>query len=824
MKLFKQCYKEFFLQAQTQELYKYEESLNSLTLQFISEELELSYQNRQMAKVIVQFRISILLQILINIGFIINSAVVYNSPDIVKFRLIFIGWMLICLFLQKISRKYWNITTNILNFINSVISVLLFAFFTKFVNTAQTNFNDVMSLSLISGLQQGLFAMSFFLIQSNYIMQSLTMLSFFIIIMGIFTQFLNYRLWTQYLLLIFTCYLLRQNEKTNRLNFLLIHKSHKNLEACKKLYDETVPTSIIILEENIQQEGVKNDLLNSAVTQKEKLYTQDSKIMNVAYFNKSASIHFETAQEDILTERLNEIEISNSENSVLNCEKNKLLEKIQGLQSTLQTEMRFNTINQFDYQIMSINKKMQCQRVLKQQKVYYYDAQAQGCLWDGKQCIMLILNDTTDRVLRIKHLQELDNYKDNLLAAVSHDLKTPLNGQNILANLIKTMMENKQSMIRSDIQEIVVHIDDMISNQQILLTMINDLIDYSQLKKQGLRLNYTQFDLSGCVQQIQKMFKRQMDLKQLQFKIVGLDEQIIMFTDQIRLQQILYNLISNAIKFTYNGFITLKIQKQISNNQNLINFSVQDTGIGIPMNIQTKLFKAYSTFNLGNKNSQGVGLGLVISRNLVGLLGPNEFIEMSSIENKGSNFSFSIYLNAQHKECNFINTFQVDNGTPDNDPSPIHKVPNPLVKRPNRKYQTVVDISTSLYQKLKILIVDDTIFNIYALKQLLKQIIIQCDIHEAHNGLEALEKVQGIRFDIIFMDINMPTMNGIQATQEIRQFEKNNQFQRSIICMLSAFQGESDLQESLRIGADLHLSKPFQIIALKTILKQFNLN
>ncbi|CAD8167474.1 unnamed protein product [Paramecium pentaurelia] len=742
-----------------------------------------------MAKVIVQFRISTILQILINLGFIINSAVVYNSSDIVKYRSIFIGWMLICLFLQKISRKYWNITTNILIFINSVISVLLFAFFTKFVNTSQTNIDDIMSLSLISGLQQGLFAMSFFLIQSNYIMKSLTMISFFLILMGIFTQFLNYRLWTQYLLLIFTCYLLRQNEKTNRLNFLLIQKSHKNLEACKKLYDETVPTSIIILEEIVQQQGVNNnDVLNSVLTQKEKLYTLDNRLMNVAYFNKSASIHFETAEEDILTERLAEIEIVNSEDSILNCEKNKLLDKIQGLQSTLQTEMRFNTINSFDYQIMSTNKKMQCQREIKQSKVHYYDAQAQGCLWDGKQCIMLILNDTTDRVLRIKHLQDLDNYKDNLLAAVSHDLKTPLNGQSILANLIKTMMENKSFIGRNDIQEIVVHIDDMISNQQILLTMINDLIDYSQLKKQGLRLNYTQFDLSACVQQIKNMFKRQMDLKKLQFNVIGLNEKVIMYSDQIRLQQILFNLISNAIKFTYNGQITLKINKINSGNQQLIHFSVQDTGIGIPSHIQNKLFKAYSTFNLGNQNSQGVGLGLVISRNLVGLLGPNEFIEMNSVENKGSNFSFSIYLNAQHRECINIVTLKEDNGSPDNDPSPIHRMPNPVIKRQNRKYQTVVDMSTSLYQRLKILIVDDTIFNIYVLKQLLKQIVIQCDIHEAHNGQEALEQVQSIRFDIIFMDINMPILDGIQATQMIRQFELNNQYQRSKILILNNLQ------------------------------------
>ncbi|CAK74415.1 unnamed protein product (macronuclear) [Paramecium tetraurelia] len=822
MKLFKQCFQEFFLQVQIQELYKYEESLNNLTLQFQSEELEQSYQNRQMAKVIVQFRI------LINIGFIINSAVVYNSAEIVKYRIIFIGWMFICLYLQKISGKYWNITTNILIFINSVISVLLFAFFTKFVNTAQTNKEDVMSLSLISGLQQGLFAMSFFLIQSNYIMQSLTMISFFLILMGIFTKFLNYRLWTQYLPLTFTCHLLRQNEKTNRLNPLLIHKSHKNLEACKKLYDETVPTSIIILEENLYQEGVnKIEQLNSVDSHKEKLYTQESKFMNVSYFNKSASIHFETAEENILTERLAEIEILNSEDSILHSQKNKLLDKISGLQSAIQTELRFNTINSFDYQIMPTNKKMQCQRVVQNQimqdvkssKVHYYDAQAQGCLWDGKQCIMLILNDTTDRVLRIKHLQELDNYKDNLLAAVSHDLKTPLNGLNILTHLIKSMMENKQLLVRNDIQEIVVQIDHMISNQQILLTMINDLIDYSQLKKQGLRLNYTQFDLSACIQQIKNMFKRQMDLKHLQFNVIGLNEKIIMYSDQVRLQQILFNLISNAIKFTSNGQITLKINKVDNVNQQLIYFSVQDTGIGIPALIQSKLFKAYSTFNLGNQNSQGVGLGLVISRNLVGLLGPSEFIEMSSKENQGSNFSFSIYMDAKQKECNFTNTIQTDNGIPESDPAPDHPTPFPLIKRQKKKYPTAINASTNFYQKIKILIVDDITFNIYALRELLKR-FVQCDIHVAFNGREALKKVEDTRFDIIFMDIEMPELNGFEATKLIRQFEQNNQFSRSKICMLSGFQGESDLKKSLEIGADLHLPKPIEISVLKGILEE----
>lgn len=112
----------------------------------------------------------------------------------------------------------------------------------------------------------------------------------------------------------FTCYLLRSKEKTNRLNFLLIHKSIQNLEACKKLYDETVPTSIIILEENVMLDSNRNELLNSVMSN-EGLCSQESRSVNVVYFNKSASFHFETINESILTSKLSEIEIINPDAS-----------------------------------------------------------------------------------------------------------------------------------------------------------------------------------------------------------------------------------------------------------------------------------------------------------------------------------------------------------------------------------------------------------------------------------------------------------------------------------------------------------------------------
>ncbi|CAD8170616.1 unnamed protein product [Paramecium pentaurelia] len=828
MKAVKMCLKEFFLQNQIQELYKNENSLNSLTLQFIQSELEQCYQNRQMAKVIVQFRITIVLQILINLVYIINTCLIYQSLEIVKYRSLYIVWMLISLVLQKISKRYWNALINILILINSVLNVLLYAYFMKFVIKTQDKIEDVLSISLISGLQQGLFAIAFFLIQSNYLMQSLTITSYFLTLMGIFEQFQNNRLWSQYILLLFTCYLLRQNEKTSRLNYLLIHKTQTNLEACKKLFDETVPTSIIILEEISIQDYQQNDLLNSPSSQREQLHTQENKSMNVTYFNKSASIHFETDNEDIMTERLQQIDIINIDNSILDKEKTKFFEKILDLQSKIQTEIQLNTYHSFDYQLISLHHKMQCSRQTKQDKLQFYDALAQGCLWDGKQCIMLILNDATDRELRLQHLKELDNYKDNLLAAVSHDLKTPLHVQTLLTNVIKNTLENKEQIYKTEIQEIINHLEDMLANQQILSTMINDLIDYSQMKTQGLRLNLSYFSLSLCIQQIRQMFKTQIELKNLQFIITEPNDNLILFSDQTRLQQILFNLISNAIKFTFYGKITLNIQIIYAYDTKLIQFTVQDTGLGIPIQIQNQLFKAYSTFNLGNHNQKGVGLGLVISRNLVGLLGPKPQIELISKENQGSSFTFQIYVNMQEKKLEPQNS-SYEQEFPENDPSPIKQMPSFSIvqqqQRQNQKAKTLIDLSKNSKQLLHILIVDDSAFNLHALKLILQKKLVKSFIDEALNGKEAVEKAKKQYFDLIFMDINMPIMNGIEAIQHIRKIDEKQQYKlkKPIICILSGGNDDFDQKLTKRIGADMHLEKPLQMNDLTFLLEKYQL-
>ncbi|CAD8166970.1 unnamed protein product [Paramecium octaurelia] len=769
-----------------------------------------------------------MLQIIINVIYIFDTYLIHQSLDLVLYRSLYIVWMLVSLVMQKISQRYQNALINVSILVDSVFNILLYFYFMKFVIKTEDKIEDVISYSFVSGMQQVFFAISLSLIQSNYLMQSLTITSYFLILIGIFEQFQNNRLWSQYILLFFTCLLLRQNEKSSRLNYLLIHKKQTNLEECKKLFDDTIPTSIIILELIQKQSSKRNDLLNSPFSLKDDLQTPENRSMNVIYYNKSASIQFETENEDKLIERLQELEMVTMDNLNLDKEKKKLMDKIIELQSTIQKEIKLNAYYPFDYQIISQHHDMQCQRLTRiQDKVQFYDTIVQGCLWEGKLCMMLILNNTTDRELRLQNLKELDNYKDNLLASVSHDLKTPLNVQTIITNVIKNSLESKENIQQSEILEIIKYLDDMLANQYIQSNMINDLIDYSQMKAQGLRLNLTHFDLSLCIQQIKQMFKTQIEIKNLQLIITELNEKIILFSDQTRLQQILFNLISNAIKFTFSGKISIIIQIVKVQDTQLIQFSVQDTGIGIPTQIQNKLFKPYSTFNLGNFNRQGIGLGLVISKNLVGLLGPKPQIELISKENEGSSFTFTIYKNMQEKQiqpqkCNyeFISS--------ENDPSPIKQMPSFSIvqqQRSTQKAKTLIDLSKDVIMSLHILIVDDSAFNLHALKLLLKKRLPKSIIDQALNGKEAVEKAQKQQFDLIFMDIQMPIMNGIEAIELIRKCDEkqSHKLKRPIICILSGGKDDFDHNLTKTIGADLHLEKPLSIDDLRFLLEKFQL-
>jgi CheY-like chemotaxis protein len=254
--------------------------------------------------------------------------------------------------------------------------------------------------------------------------------------------------------------------------------------------------------------------------------------------------------------------------------------------------------------------------------------------------------------------------------------------------------------------------------------------------------------------------------------------------DKMRLRQILINLLGNAIKFTNKGFIELKIETLAvhKNGTNTIRFSVIDTGIGIDKRNQEKIFEAFTQEDsTTTRRFGGTGLGLTISNKLLGLM--KSKLNVVSELGKGSTFYFDVNF-----EVNDESILGIENNSTDH---------NLLLKNMG---------NLELKQDTKILIVDDNSVNIFLSKILVKKILPNAIIYEAVNGLDAVNKYQEQTPDIILMDVQMPVMNGYEATEAIRKIE-NNGFRTPIIGLTAGvLLGEKE--KCIDAGMDEYVSKP----------------
>lgn len=259
----------------------------------------------------------------------------------------------------------------------------------------------------------------------------------------------------------------------------------------------------------------------------------------------------------------------------------------------------------------------------------YFNVKVEAIDWQNKEHLLVLLHDIT-AVKNLERMKEMDEYKDQLLANVSHDLRTPLHG--IMGILEMVSDKITERALRSELK-----IAMKCSN--LLLFMINDILDYSQINKGKLGLSIIKTNVSAIVEEVYNMVKFQAKKKGLQFQM-SISDRLKNFnfnTDPRRLQQILLNLLSNAIKFTAKGEVILNIDLTDNN----IRFIVQDTGIGISETSQKKLFHLYSKLNTGSINREGIGLGLVISKHLLNSLCKND-IRINSQVGVGSIFEFDI--------------------------------------------------------------------------------------------------------------------------------------------------------------------------------------
>ncbi len=368
--------------------------------------------------------------------------------------------------------------------------------------------------------------------------------------------------------------------------------------------------------------------------------------------------------------------------------------------------------------------------------------------------------------------------KDIFLANMSHEMRTPLNAILGMGNqLKKTKINERQSFF----------LDTMNAAAEHLLVVINDILDISRIEAGKLQLEYIDFDLVALVKHSVQVLSPKAEEKGLDFKLT-MDESIskIIVGDPYRLNQILLNILNNAIKFTEKGSVYLTVlMHNDDNNRQQIRFIIEDTGIGMEEVFLDNIFQKFmqEDSSIARKYG-GTGLGLNITKQLVELMGGS--IKVKSVKNEGSLFLIDI-------------EFQKGN------------VENIIIDKK-------INLSSSILQNIEVLLVEDNEMNRILAKTILNN--FNATTTEAENGVKAIELLKEKPFDIILMDIQMPIMGGFEATHFIRSELK---LDIPIIALTAnALKGEKE--KCVEGGMNAYLSKPFREDELiKLMAKLLNL-
>jgi PAS domain S-box-containing protein len=369
--------------------------------------------------------------------------------------------------------------------------------------------------------------------------------------------------------------------------------------------------------------------------------------------------------------------------------------------------------------------------------------------------------------------EESDRLKTAFLTNMSHEIRTPMNGILGFAELLKEptlTVEEQQEFIKTI----------AISGERMLST-INSIVDISKIEAGMVNVNISETNISDKMLFIYKFFKPEVESKGLKFlfKYSLPTNEAIIKTDNEKIYAILTNLVKNAFKFTPKGSIEFGYEKK----GEYLEFYVKDTGIGIPKNQKELIFERFRQGSeSNNRGYEGSGLGLSICKSYVEMLGGRIWVE--SEDGLGSTFYFTIPYNPVSEEITTVKDFN----------SEEHK--------------------DSQLKNLKILIVEDDEISYSLLTRTIQK--ISKEVLHAMTGVEAIEACRiNPDFDLVLMDIRMPQMNGLEATQQIRQFNKD-----VIIIAQTAYGFSSDCEKALKAGCNDYITKPINKTLLVELIKK----
>ncbi len=408
--------------------------------------------------------------------------------------------------------------------------------------------------------------------------------------------------------------------------------------------------------------------------------------------------------------------------------------------------------------------------------------------YEGSPAVLAWFYDVTElREARVL-AEQTARIKSEFLANMSHEIRTPMNAIIGLSHLAL----NKE--LSDDVRDYLQKINNA---SESLLGILNDILDFSKIDAGKLEIDHAPFSLNAVLTNLRHLFSIRASEKKLKFDLeVDSDVPMNLIGDDLRIQQVLLNLLGNSLKFTQRGHIRLHVGlKQIEGSKAILSFSVEDTGIGMSEDDQAKLFLPFSQADSSTtRRFGGTGLGLAISRNLLQLMGSDFHLE--SLPGKGSTFSFDLSLGFAALNQDQV---QADNRR--------------QAERSAGALSSELRERGEVLRGVRILVAEDNRINQQVVKEFLQFSGISVDI--ANNGKEALNLLEQNSYDAVLMDVHMPEMGGVEATEYIRKQER---YESLPIIALSAGVTQEERANCTSCGMTDFVAKPVNPEELISVL------